>query len=394
MIKVLKISAEGLPLYDGKCEINFINTQRTTSGDTEGMFKLSSSNANRLYTNNIESFFGINASGKTTILRLISFVFSVLNNEQINNIKYCGILGEGNEQNEIVFDIVFVNCNTVNLLHTVIKYADERYTIIEEYIKSRKLLASDNKTSIFDFSSATTIMKRKDDEQYLVDDMSIIVGYKKAEKTTIVFTDMLEITNINRLKLLKEYPLSVLSYFDPKIECINTKENNGKTVIYLKFRGEKERILYDLAELNTYLSSGTIKGINVFGRAISLFETGGYLIIDDLENHFNHEIVSTLIRFFTDKRVNPHGATLIFSTHYSELLEHIKRNDCIYIVENKDKITITPLNERMQRNDENKVQSFKSGLIGNTAPSYEAYIQLKKSIINKVEAIVPSPVRP
>lgn len=50
---------------------------------------------------------------------------------------------------------------------------------------------------------------------------------------------MIEITNINRLKLLKEYPLSVLSYFDPKIEYINTKENNGKTVIYLKFRGEK-----------------------------------------------------------------------------------------------------------------------------------------------------------
>lgn len=50
---------------------------------------------------------------------------------------------------------------------------------------------------------------------------------------------MIEITNINRLKLLKEYPLSVLSYFDSKIEYINTKENNGKTVIYLKFRGEK-----------------------------------------------------------------------------------------------------------------------------------------------------------
>ena len=95
--------------------------------------------------------------------------------------------------------------------------------------------------------------------------------------------------------------------------------------------------------------------------------------------------MSTLIRFFTNKKVNPHGATLIFSTHYSELLERIKRNDCIYIVENKDKITITPLNERIQRNDENKVQSFKSGLIGNTAPSYEAYNQLKKSIINKVE---------
>lgn len=112
---------------------------------------------------------------------------------------------------------------------------------------------------------------------------------------------MFEITNINRFKLLKEYPLSVLSYFDSKIEYINTSEINGKTVIYLKFRGEKEKILYDLAELNTYLSSGTIKGINVFGRAISLFENGGYLIIDDIENHFNHEIVSTLIRFSRTK---------------------------------------------------------------------------------------------
>ena len=41
-----------------------------------------------------------------------------------------------------------------------------------------------------------------------------------------------------------------------------------------------------------------------------------------------------------------------------------------------------------------KCNRLKSGLIGNTAPSYEAYIQLKKDIINKVEAIVPSPVRP
>lgn len=33
------------------------------------------------------------------------------------------------------------------------------------------------------------------------------------------------------------------------------------------------------------------------------FEKGGYLIVDEIENHFNHEIVSTLIRFYMDKEL-------------------------------------------------------------------------------------------
>ena len=87
------------------------------------------------------------------------------------------------------------------------------------------------------------------------------------------------------------------------------------------------------SELNRYLSSGTIKGINTFLNALRTFEKGGYLIVDEIENHFNHEIVSTLIRFYMDKRVNPNGAMIIFSTHYAELLDEFERNDNIYIVE-------------------------------------------------------------
>ncbi len=33
------------------------------------------------------------------------------------------------------------------------------------------------------------------------------------------------------------------------------------------------------------------------------FVEGGYLIIDEIENHFNREIVATLIRFFMDEKV-------------------------------------------------------------------------------------------
>lgn len=71
-------------------------------------------------------------------------------------------------------------------------------------------------------------------------------------------------------------------------------------------------ILNQFSELNRYLSSGTIKGINTFLYAIRIFNNGGYLIIDELENHFNREIISTLIHFYMDKKVNKKGATLIF----------------------------------------------------------------------------------
>ena len=63
-------------------------------------------------------------------------------------------------------------------------------------------------------------------------------------------------------------------------------------------------------ELNNYLSSGAIKGINVFLNAMLACKNGGYVIVDELENHFNREIVSTLIRFFMNEKINHKGATI------------------------------------------------------------------------------------
>ena len=103
----------------------------------------------------------------------------------------------------------------------------------------------------------------------------------------------------------------------------------------MKFYGSEEIILNRPSEIEKYLSSGTIKGINVFMNALLCFVEGGYLIVDELENHFNEEIVTTLVRFFMNPNVNKNGATLIYSTHYSELLDEYERNDCIYIVRNR-----------------------------------------------------------
>ena len=105
---------------------------------------------------------------------------------------------------------------------------------------------------------------------------------------------------------------------------------------------------------------------------------GGYLIVDELENHINEEIVTTLVRFFMNPNVNKNGATLIYSTHYSELLDEYERNDCIYIVRNRGGIYAENLSLILKRNDIKKSEAYESGYLEGTVPVYEAYMALKK----------------
>ena len=109
-----------------------------------------------------------------------------------------------------------------------------------------------------------------------------------------------------------------------------------------------------------------------------MLQSGGYLLMDEIENHFNKEIVTTLIRFFMDSHFNKNGGTLIFTTHYPELLDEYDRNDGIYLVRNCNGITVENLSGILIRNDIKKSEIYQSGVIEGTTLAYETYIHLKK----------------
>lgn len=71
-------------------------------------------------------------------------------------------------------------------------------------------------------------------------------------------------------------------------------------------------------------------------------------------------------------------ATILFSTHYSELLDEFDRNDGIYIVRNKEGIGVENLSNILKRNDIKKSEIYNSGYLRGTVPAYEAYMALKK----------------
>ena len=383
-MKILKLIATGLPLFQEKCEIDFLALQRVTEENAEKMSCAFSNNTKEFYQNNVLSFIGINASGKTTILKLITFVCRMLNNEPINTIDCSEILDDMKEEYPVVFDTYFYSENeTVNLLHTTVIRKDQKLVISHETLKSKPISKIKSKKTVFDFTGIEICLSRQVvDSDFLLDDVSIMVAFNKRNNDRIIFTDMLRYTNINQLSISEDCPLELIAFFDPSVEYLRVCNDAKDTDICLKFWDKEVINLSQFSELNRYLSSGTIKGINTFLNAMKTFEIGGYLIIDELENHFNQEIVSTLIRFYMDRKVNKKGAMLIFSTHYSELLDVFERNDNIYIVRNRDGISVDNLTYLLERNDMKRSEAYQSGFLQGTVPMYEAYMNLKKSIIS------------
>lgn len=153
---------------------------------------------------------------------------------------------------------------------------------------------------------------RNQDEIYLPDDVSFIIAHNKKVNDTVEVFSLLSYTNINILPFTEDIQLEVITFLDPTIEKLCFEQVEGKTFIHLKFKNEEEIVLNTAVDLEQYLSAGTIKGIITFSMVKEVLQSGGYLLVDEIENHFNKEIVTTLVRFFMDSRFNKNGGDLDF----------------------------------------------------------------------------------
>lgn len=44
----------------------------------------------------------------------------------------------------------------------------------------------------------------------------------------------------------------------------------------------------------------------------------------------NHQLVKLILDLFMGQETKPHGATLVFTMHYVEVLDHLHRKDRVY----------------------------------------------------------------
>jgi AAA15 family ATPase/GTPase len=400
-VKILKSIFRNIKVFKNNyLEINFVNTKRVSADEVE--FNEVSKAFNTTYLLNTVSLIGINAVGKTTTMELLDTVLNLYIDQMGLNFSSGRIMSFMHNDKDLILENYFLINDHIYKVVSNVKEDDGKLIFVEEIIY-RKSTSNVSRSKVFDFEDSQTeyvsrssvvkqmnslsINSLKKDETIF----SIILNSEEVSDKVQVDSTLYE-TNMNFFTTKSEVPTEFVKYLDPSIEKFSLVKTEKKTANFLeqnyalKILGEQEKIVSGF-ELSDYISSGTIKGLNIFSKVLRVLKSGGYLLIDELENHLNKNIVVNIINIFTSS-VNSHGATLIFSTHYSELLDSIKRSDSINVlIKDSSKIEVKLLSDLVgekDRTDALKSELILSGEYG-TAPEFDAYMNVIKYLKNECE---------
>ena len=169
---------------------------------------------------------------------------------------------------------------------------------------------------------------------------------------------------------LTSLPTPVVQAFDPSVEYLVWNKENQ--VFHLKFKGERAERVMNVAIATSVLSNGTVLGAELVNQAITALRNGGYLIVDEIETGLNRSLVGTVIELFASPVTNPHGATLLFSTHYSELLDVLRRKDNVFVLVRDDsfRTELIKYSERINRIENKKSDAIINNVIKGSMPKY------------------------
>ena len=235
-----------------------------------------------------------------------------------------------------------------------------------------------------------------DDEDYeeltdlgnVPEDTSNIFFILKKKQTRAVFFDSYSggaDTYQMLFRALKNYDISmdvlakIIRIFDENIKELTRLDDHNYRVVT-----EHEELVMSDNQLVYFLSSGTTKGILLYTLMVASLKEGFDLLIDEVENHFHKTLVENMISLYKDKGVNRKSATLVFTTHYCEVLDQMGRQDNIWVCNANSHIHLANMYE---------VYHIRSALLKSkqyynnafrTAVNYHSRVRPYKLFINKL----------
>ena len=371
-MKLLRVCVSN---YKNCCDdftIDLVAKSKKTSEDKE--YELQEI-AEDLYVFNTAAFVGKNASGKTSAIELMECAYSILGEFRLEDKYY--------NYDNVKLEMIFYHQDYIYKYNTILK-ADQnlgnRTNFTEQRISRKKYYKSKVKEIYSDegFEEMTDLGE-------LPEDTSIVFFVLKKKATRAVYfncdgeganTYHLMFRAMNTYKISETVLMKVIRIFDDKIRSLEMVDEKHYKIVYQD--GVKE--LSD-SELVNMLSSGTTKGILLYVFVVAALENGFDLLIDEVENHFHKTLVENMISLFKDKTVNKKSATLIFTTHYCEVLDLFNRQDNIWITKSDNKIRLDNMYESYNiRPELLKSRQFYNNAF-DTAVSYEDLMALKKELM-------------
>ncbi|MDO5423374.1 MAG: AAA family ATPase [Eubacteriales bacterium] len=370
-MKLLHVKANHFKNCVDEFEIDFVARSKKTAEDKE--YELQEI-ADDLYVYNTVAFVGKNASGKTTAVELLDACFSILGEFRLEAKPY------SYDQVELLID--FFHENDIYRYETTLKNSDSigsKAIFTDQKIQKKKYY----KSNIKNIYSEEGFSEVKVSGELPEDTSNIFFILKKKQTRAIYFDSFGKGADTYRLLFaaLKDYNIStdilgkVLTIFDENISDLQKLDDHNYKML---FYGQ-EKIVSD-KELLYKLSSGTTKGMFLYILVVASLQNGFDLIVDEIENHFHKTLVENMISLYKDKTVNRQNATLIFTTHYCELLDLFNRQDNIFIAKAGEKIYLTNMYSGYDvRPELLKSRQFYQNVF-QTAVNYEELMRLKKAL--------------
>ena len=386
MLKLLNIRVNGYKLLEENFTFDFLTRTKVLESDLEKeIFKIDT----LLYSFRTLAVVGGNSSGKSTVLSLILKTIDFLSSGR------WGYVEHEFKEDKIGLSISFyldgnIYFYSVNLLKNTSDEGRNRiYALIDnESLFMKKYVKAKGKKNLENIDDAADVTSRY--LQNSLKDTSAIINLVKENILVDAFTNN-NVIAVNEGLLSnslynildnsnKELASSIIKLLDDSIEYIKSDSSD-----YVKFKryNEDEQILKKI-ELISILSSGTFRGIELYLRAIKAIKLGKVFIVDEIENCFQKNVVFNLIFLFNDERINKNNAQLIFSTHYTEILDILNRQDSINIThKNNGRINIKNLKEYDIRVELSKSKQFDNNTF-NTSINYQQLMEVRRNLINEL----------
>mgnify|MGYP004479710785 FL=1 len=370
-MKLLHVIANNFKNCNDSFEIDFVSKSKKTAEDKE--YELQEI-ADDLHVYNTMAFIGKNASGKTTAVELLDACYSILGDFRLDGKPY------SYENVELCID--FYHDGFIYRYKTILKNADSiasKAIFMKQQLHKKKYYKSKVKDLYHDEDFVDVEITGE-----LPEDTSILFFVLKRKETRAVYFDSFG-NGADTYRLifatLKDYHIrpallvKVISIFDENIHDLQMLDDHN---FKLSFCNETKTV--SDKELIYMLSSGTTKGMLLYILMAASLQQGFDLIIDEIENHFHKTLVENMISLYKDKNVNRNNATLIFTTHYCELLDLFNRQDNIYIAKSNDKVYLTNMYDGFNiRSELLKSRQFYNNVF-QTAVNYDELMQLKKEL--------------
>lgn len=391
-MRLVKVIVDGAELFkDGLFELDFIATDRVPRDEEGGISDVTPvCEGSTVYTENIIGMVGVNASGKTTALNIIRFILGYMSGPYIMRRFTPRDDKLGKMGSHLSISCVFYEGGSFYLIeselslnagdsNTPIELGDhgfDSYSFIDEQLWkyssgqiSRKVILDIDAFR----NGSVLLMKRNgasDDPAVLNEAQRTFLGDDISIVSIVTGRNTVQVDSPKRALPLMTLPTPIVQAFDPSVEYLNWNAENQ--VFHLKFKNEPAERVINSAVASQVLSNGTILGAELVNRAIGALQSGGYLIVDEMETGLNRSLVGTVIGLFASPVTNPQGAVLLFSTHYPELLDSIRRKDNVYLLI-RDESFITEVikySDRIRRIENKKSDVVINNVIKGSMPRY------------------------